>query len=116
MVSGSEPSDEGGGAETCQLLVSGRPAQRAQRKLGVNAVTHLGRLLAAVEARDVALRAAPEPGLRGDHRGPGSIACLAFELVDGDPMGRPRHLAHTSPGMSDDVVLPAGVAGPFRRP
>jgi acetylornithine deacetylase len=53
------------GYAVVEVTLSGRAGHSSQPELGVNAVTHLGRLLAAVEARDAALRAAPVHPLAG---------------------------------------------------
>jgi acetylornithine deacetylase len=53
------------GYAVVEVTLSGRAGHSSQPELGVNAVTHLGRLLAAVEARDGALRAAPAHPLAG---------------------------------------------------
>jgi acetylornithine deacetylase len=53
------------GYAVVEVTLSGRAGHSSQPELGVNAVTHLGRLLAAVEARDAALRAAPAHPLAG---------------------------------------------------
>jgi len=53
------------GYAVVEVTLSGRAGHSSQPERGINAVTHLGRLLSAVEARDVALRAAPAHPLAG---------------------------------------------------
>jgi acetylornithine deacetylase len=53
------------GYAVVEVTLSGRAGHSSQPELGVNAVTHLGRLLAAVEARDATLRTAPAHPLGG---------------------------------------------------
>jgi acetylornithine deacetylase len=53
------------GYAVVEVTLSGRAGHSSQPALGVNAVTHLGRLLSAVEAQDAALRAGPAHPLTG---------------------------------------------------
>jgi acetylornithine deacetylase len=53
------------GYSVVEVTLNGRTGHSSQPELGANAVTHLGRLLAAVEARDAVLRAAPAHPLVG---------------------------------------------------
>ena len=53
------------GYAVVEVVLSGRAAHSSQPALGVNATTHLGRLLGAVEARNAELEAGPAHPLAG---------------------------------------------------
>jgi acetylornithine deacetylase/succinyl-diaminopimelate desuccinylase-like protein len=65
------------GYAVLEVTLVGRAAHSSQPDLGVNAVTHLGRLLAAVEARDAVLRAGPA------HPTAGTGSLLATSVAGG---------------------------------